>query len=452
MIPLRSQALPLIISALAICGSLAGCGGGQPSAPGDITVTNAPEPDFNPVAEAYVKLVLAVGRHDGDYVDAYYGPEHWKAEAEATEQTLDIIRQQAEELVTTLGSEPPDTAEKLADLRWRYLRKQLQSLIARVDYLNGVRSTFDEEALALYDTTPRRHDEDHFQAVLDELEQLLAGEGFNDGSLLERYEAFRQGFVVPPDKLDPVFRAAIEACRERTQAHIELPAGESFGVEYVTDKPWSGYNWYQGNFESLIQVNTDLPFSIERAVHLACHEGYPGHHLYNALLETHLVAGRGWVEYSVYPLFSPQSLIAEGTANFGVELAFPEGERMAFERDVLFPLAGLDTAKAQTHQRALELVAKLSYADNEAARRYLDGEIDAAQAADWLTRYAAMSPERAAQRVQFIDKYRSYIINYTVGQDLVRDYVEARAGDEPAKRWDVFEQLISSPRLPSGLQ
>ena len=94
-------------------------------------------------------------------------------------------------------------------------------------------------------------------------------------------------------------------------------------VEYVTDKSWSGYNWYKGGFHSLIQVNTDLPIFIDRAIDLACHEGYPGHHVYNTLLEKHLVRDRGWIEFSVYPLFSPQSLIAEGTANFGIEVAFP---------------------------------------------------------------------------------------------------------------------------------
>src|SRR5688500_14834724 len=67
-------------------------------------------------------------------------------------------------------------------------------------------------------------------------------------------------------------------------------------------------------------LNVDLPVYIDRAVDLACHEGYPGHHVYNALLEQHLVRGRGWHEFSVYPLFSPHSLIAEGTANYGITM------------------------------------------------------------------------------------------------------------------------------------
>ncbi len=124
-------------------------------------------------------------------------------------------------------------------------------------------------------------------------------------------------------------------------ADVALPAGERFTLEYVTDKPWSGYNWYQGNYRSLIQVNTDLPIYIDRALDLACHEGYPGHHVFNALREQVLVRQRGWVEYSVYPLFSPSSLIAEGSANYGIELAFTIASRMSGTPTPVFPLAGI---------------------------------------------------------------------------------------------------------------
>ena len=97
------------------------------------------------------------------------------------------------------------------------------------------------------------------------------------GPLVERYDAFRAGLRHSPRALDAVFEAgrSPKAASARG-AHVTLPAGESFTVEYVTNKTWSGYNWYQGNYRSLIQVNTDLPIYIDRAIDLACHEGYPG--------------------------------------------------------------------------------------------------------------------------------------------------------------------------------
>ncbi|HMJ55622.1 MAG TPA: hypothetical protein VK540_26285, partial [Polyangiaceae bacterium] len=103
--------------------------------------------------------------------------------------------------------------------------------------------------------------------------------------------------------------------------------------------------------------------------------------------------------------------------------------------------------------RVLALLEKLAYADNEAARRYLEGSLNFEQTAAWLQKFALTTPERATQRVRFIDKYRSYVINYNLGKDLVRAHVESLvpAGDI-AKRWEVFGQLLSSPRLPSGLK
>jgi hypothetical protein len=398
------------------------------------------------IAEDYVKLVLAIGQHDDDYVDAYYGPPEWRKEAEAKKVPLDTLAKRAADLSAALDREKPP-ADEMARHRHAYLRRQLEAVSARLRMLGGERLSFDEESRALYDAVAPTHPESHFQAILEKLEKRLPG----DGPLVARYETFRRDFAIPKDRQDKVFRAAIDACRARTVQHIALPAEEEFTLEYVTGKSWSGYNWYQGNYRSLIQMNVDLPIYVDRALDLACHEGYPGHHVLNVLVEKHLVRDRGWVEFTVYPLFSPPSLIAEGTANYGIEMAFPGAERLEFERTVLFPLAGIDPKRAAEYYEVQQMVDALAYAGNEAARRYLNGEIDATQAADWLERYALMGRQRAEQRVRFFDQYRAYVINYNLGKDMVRRYIEGRAGDDPAKRWQEFERLLTTPTLPSDL-
>ncbi|MBA3260640.1 MAG: hypothetical protein H0T68_14390 [Gemmatimonadales bacterium] len=403
---------------------------------------------MNRIAESYVRLVLAIGRHDPDYVDAYYGPPEWRQAAESDSLPLDSIGARVRALQADLVTALPQSADTLAVLRHEYLGKQLRAMDARLAFLAGKKFPFGEESSLLYDAVAPTLGEAHFKEVLARLERELPG----TGPVPTRFEAYRTRFAIPRERLDTVFRAAVAECRARTVRHLQLPAEESFTVEYVTDKPWSGYNWYKGGYRSVIQVNTDLPIFIDRAVDLACHEGYPGHHVYNALLEQHLVRERGWLEFSVYPLFSPQSLIAEGSANYGIAMAFPGDERVAYERDRLFPLAGLDRSDAEKYYRVMALQKELAYAGNEAARGYLNGEIDAAAAADWLTRYALMEPARARQRIRFFDTYRSYVINYNLGEDLVREYVERHGGRDPARRWEVFAGLLSSPRLPSGLR
>ncbi len=406
----------------------------------------------NAAAETYVRLVLALGRHDANFVDAYYGPPALRQEAERAAWPLADINKRAAVLEVDLRRLPALTGApadvELHTLRRAYLARQLNALRARVSMLQGKRYPFDEESRELYDAVAPQNTEASFQTAIDAISTRIGG----TGDLPARYAAFRQAFVIPPDRLDAVFTAAIAECRRRTREYLPLPEGESFTVAYVKDKPWSAYNWYKGNYTSLIEVNTDLPVFIDRAIDLACHEGYPGHHVYNTLLEQHLVKERGWVEFSVYPLFSPQSLIAEGTANYGIQVAFSDADRRAFERSTLFPLAGLDPARVDEYYDVQAQAKQLSYAGNEAARGYLDGRMDAARAADWLVRYAMNTPAQAAQRVKFFDTYRSYVINYNLGEDMARAWVEKRAGGDPAKRWQVFGELLSSPRLPSNLK
>jgi hypothetical protein len=421
-------------------------------AAGALVTAQPPADPYRDVAEQYVKLVLAVGQHDVDYVDAFYGPAEWRRDAEAAKKPLAAIDTEAaaaEKAIAAIAVKPEPRDAEMWTLRRQYLARQLAAMRARIAMLQGVKMTFDQESRALYDAVAPTKPASEFAAVLAQLDQKLPG----SGPLIDRYDAFRKAFIIPASRLDRVFQEAIRGCRERTRG-VDLPYTERFTVEYVTNKSWSGYNWYQGNFRSLIQVNTDLPIYIDRAIDLACHEGYPGHHVYNALLEKHLVKDRGWIEYTVYPLFSPQSLIAEGTANYGIEVAFPMAERLLFERDVLFPIAGIDPARVGEYYAVLGLVDRLSYAGNEAARQYLDGTIDRAAAVAWLEQYAMYSRPRAEQRIKFIEQYRSYVINYNLGKDLVRAYVEKKMGREKTarRRWAEFTALLSSPRLPSGLR
>ncbi len=404
-------------------------------------------PDVNALAREYLLLELAMGAHDNSHVDAYFGPEPLREEAVNAGWSLNYLSARSAGLRDSLENILTDTRDPMGKLRISGLIGRLVALETRIDLAQGRTMPFDEESRRLFGAAAPDYDDAYFEALQSDIDELLPGAG----SLADRVVAFRAQFVVPPERLQAVFDAAIAECRTRTLAHVALPANESFDVEYVTDKPWSGYNWYQGDAHSLIQVNTDLPIYINRAVDLGCHEGYPGHHTFNALLEEKLVGELGWQEFTLYPLFSPQSLIAEGSGNYGIELAFPDEERVAFEKDVLFPLAGLDAAEAERYYELLTLLGRLDYAGNEAARNYLDGHLSRDEAIRWLTDFSLTSADRAAQRLDFIDTYRSYVINYNLGRDLVRDYIEFDNADQ-VERWDRFETLLSSPMTAADIQ
>src|SRR6185503_44890 len=145
------------------------------------------EDPMSKIAHDYVHLVLALGQHDADYVDAYYGPPEIKKEAEEAKLALDAIGGAAAELAASLQGAPA-ADDELSRLRHQYLEKQLLALSARVRMLKGERLSFDQESRALYDAVAPTHPDSHFQQVLDRLEKRFPG----NGPLVARYDAWRR--------------------------------------------------------------------------------------------------------------------------------------------------------------------------------------------------------------------------------------------------------------------
>lgn len=402
-----------------------------------------PVDTLDQVARDYVLLSLTIGEKEAGYIDAYYGPPELQAQAkaEAPGQSLAALAQRTEALRARVAGASGDPR------RAAFLAAQLTAAATRLQMLQGRKLSFAEESRGLFGATPELKPLSAYDPVLARIEALVPG----GGTLAERVEAFQDRFNIPKDRLKPVFDAAIAECRRRTVQHIALPPGERFDMGFVTGKSWSGYNYYQGNAHSRIEINTDLPIRISRAVDLGCHEGYPGHHVLNALLEEKLAKGRGWVEFSVYPLYSPQSLIAEGSANYGIELAFPGDDQLRFETTTLYPLAGLPAGEASQYLALTRAMKDLAGARFTIVRDYLEGRIDRARAIELSQRYQLLSRERAAKSIDFADQYRTYVINYGLGQDMVRADIEA-AGSDPRARWARMEQILSEPTLPGDLK
>lgn len=401
---------------------------------------------LNDIADAYIQLTLEAGTHEAEYVDAYYGPAERQELAKSAPRSLAELVKDARALTDkvdgTLSVLTNDTDRRRA----LAIRGMLVAAQTRLQMLGGRKFSFNEEAKGQFATEPELKPLAHFEDLLARLEKLIPGKG----PLPNRVDAFNERFTIPKEKLQTVFDAAIAECKRRTAQYITLPQGEAFTMEFVTGKTWSGYNYYKGNYKSLIQINTDLPIRISRAVDLGCHEGYPGHHVLNLLVEERLARAKGWKEYEVNPLYSPTSVLSEGSANYGIDLAFPGPERLAFERDVLYPLAGLDPRTAKDYWDMQQMTEALTGARLTIAKMYLDGEIDRSKALELTQKYLLLSPARAEQSVAFTDHYRSYVINYGWGKDLVRGYIE-RGSTDPTTRWQRMEKILSEPTQPADL-
>src|SRR3954468_178581 len=134
----------------------------------------AQDPTMNTLAEQYVRLVLAVGQHDTDYVDAYYGPAEWRTQAETQKLPLSEISSRASALAQEIAAAtPPTNSDEMTRLRHEYLARQLEAVRTRVSMLMGTRLRFDEESKALYDAVAPTHIEADFARVLSRLEAML---------------------------------------------------------------------------------------------------------------------------------------------------------------------------------------------------------------------------------------------------------------------------------------
>jgi hypothetical protein len=406
----------------------------------------APAMSIADISDAYIRLTLEAGTHEAEYVDAYYGPAVLQAAAKANPRSLVQLIAEARTLTAAINAALPSITVDSDRRRAVALRGMLIAADTRLQMLQGRKFAFNDEARGQFATVPDLKPLAHFDAILANLETLIPG----NGPLAARVDAFNERYVIPKDRLQPVFDAAIAECKRRTAQFIQLPVGETFVMEFVTGKPWSGYNYYKGNYKSLIQINTDLPIRISRAVDLGCHEGYPGHHVLNLMVEEQMARKNGWKEYEVNPLYSPTSVLSEGSANYGIDLAFPAAERLAFERDILYPIAGLDPQSAQAFWQMQQMTEALSGARLTIAKMYLDGEITRPQALALTQKYLLLSPARAEQSVKFTDHYRSYVINYGWGKDLVRAYIE-RGNPDTTERWRRMEKILSEPTVPADL-
>lgn len=386
------------------------------------------------LVERYLTLGLRLGRHVDGLVDAYYGPP---AIAEAVER--EELRKPGE-----LAADADELLEELPaavfeDARAGWLGDQLRGIRTSAGVLAGEQISYLDEVEGCYGVRPERVPEDFFAETHRRLDELLPP----GRSLHERYEAWRTANAVPADRLVETMTAILALLRERTQELMPLPADEEFALELVAGEPWAAFNYYLGGHRSRIVVNTDLPFSGAEVVHLAAHEGYPGHHTEHAAKEELLLERAGRLEESLQLVPTPQALLSEGIAELGGQLLIDHRLEAEFAR--ILGAAGVpyDPAEAAAIRAAREPLGHVSR--NAALAIHEDGvSVEDAQA--YIERWALAPPRRAAQTIAFVTDptWRAYVVTYTEGLRLARAYVD---GD-----LDRFRRLLTEQVRVSDLR
>ena len=391
-------------------------------------------PGADPVARTYARLAVALGERDTDSIDYYYGPADWVSDIRSNPPKLEEIARLARELRQTLRPR--------LDARTDRLRRQLEAIAARADILIGASLAFDEESQALFGIRlPAALDTALLDLARAELARLLPGVA----PLAQRVDAMERKFLVPPDRVPAVMERAMAGCREQTLAHVALPQGENVALEYVHHKPWSAYSLYLGKLHSRIQINLDFALTIDRALQLACHEGYPGHHVMHSLQDVSFVQQQKRLEWMVQPAFSPQSWASEALASYAADMAFPGRSRLTFVRDQLLPLAGLASDGIEQFEAAERLLDHLQITQAAVAREFLDARLEWARASAALEKDAVMA--HTDEALKYISQFRTYVLCYTLGRERVR----AAVGVE-ADPWNRYRQLLTDPDAATALK
>lgn len=417
-----ARAIPLLLLVLAGCRT-------KPVAPNSL----------DDLAHRYVGLAVELGDHDLDSLDFYVKGNSDAATYSSTSYAT--LHEEAVFVRDRVNRMSGDSDRK------GFLLGQLESLILRIEQLQGKNRSFDEESRIFFGVVAPEDEHAATRRVIRAKLATLLGGPANKAAAYSKYET---QFIVPPVLVPVVMRAALDECRAVTLTHMALPAGEHVDVTYVSHKPWSAFSRYLGGAHSVIQLNMDYPLTVDRILNLACHEGYPGHHVFNSIRDQELVQTKHREEFRVQTTFSPQSYVSEAAANYAPSL-LSEQDRRHIERDILMPLAGLKALDIEQDLEVERLVDGLHTAQPAIARDYLDGRLEFVRATDSLEREALM--EHAETMLLYLNEFRTYMLAYTVGSDAVQQRMEAGTPSD-TERWRRYVTLMTNPvvSLPTATQ
>jgi hypothetical protein len=392
----------------------------------------------------YLLLGLRFDRIESGYVDAFTGDPALRHSvlAEAAPDPADLARQ-ARRLIAAL----PDVEHRngFDQQRAGYVGAHLRALECAGRKFAGQDIGFVDEVHAYFDVRISKGDPETYIQAHARLDEVLGG----DGPLTDRMEAHRTAEEIPPDRLAECIEAFSSALRDRVRAEYPLPDTESVEYQVVTDKPWSGFNYYLGDYRSTVAVNADLKQLMSNLPRLVAHESYPGHHTEHCRKEVGLVNRKGQTEQTIFLVNTPQCLMAEGLADLALYAAIGPGwGRWAAD---IYADLGLrfDGVRAEA---VSEASAALAGVRQDAALMLHDEHRDADEVAEFLRRWLLVNDVRARQMLRFLSSplWRAYTTTYVEGYRLLREWLDDRPAE--VSLVERFGRLLDEPLIPSAMR
>jgi hypothetical protein len=389
----------------------------------------------------YLLLGLRFDRVEEGYVDSFTGDPALRraVESEPTPDPGELARQ-AQRLLAAVPQ-----VDGLEPQRADYLAAHLKALACAGRKFAGEDVGFVEEVREYFDVDIAKGDPDSYREAHRKLDVALGG----SGALADRLQAHRASEEIPPERLEECIHAFSSALRDRVRVDFPLPEAETINYEIVTDKPWSGFNYYEGDYRSTVAVNADLKQQMSNLPRLVAHESYPGHHTEHCRKELGLVAGQNQTEQTIFLVNTPQCLMAEGLADLALHAAIgPDWGLWASE---IYADLGLrfDGERAQAISEASTALADVR---QDAALMLHDEHRDVDDVAAFLQRWLLTTDARARQSLRFLSSplWRAYTSTYVEGYRLLRGWLDARPAEVTLVQR--FGRLLDEPLIPSSLR
>ncbi len=392
----------------------------------------------------YLLLGLRFDRVEPGYVDSFIGdPELRRAVHDEPAPDPAQLASQADRLLKALPNTPHDSDFDQA--RADYIGAHLRALACAGRKLAGQKVGFVDEVHEYFDVHISKGDPDVYRHAHARLHELLGG----SGTLIDRMTGRRTGEEIPPERLADCIAAFSSALRDRVRAEYPLPEQETVDYEVVTDKPWSGFNYYLGDYRSTVAVNADVKQLMSQLPRLVAHESYPGHHTEHCRKEAGLVRAKGQAEQTIFLVNTPQCLMAEGLADLALYAAIGPGWG-GWAADVYADL-GL-RFDGEGAEAVAEAGAALAGVRQDAALMLHDEHRDVDEVTGYLRRWLLIGDDRAQQMLRFLCSplWRAYTSTYVEGYRLLRTWLDARPAD--ASLAERFGRLLDEQLIPSALQ
>jgi hypothetical protein len=389
------------------------------------------------LGKQFARLSIAIDQHLPGYVDSFFGPEEWKQQVmEEGKIPLQTLTERADTLYSDISQAADFDAQRKA-----FILREMDAMKMSLRLLSGEKVSLTEEVTALYDVTPQWKPESFFDEAQRELDELLPA----GTSLAERLQAWNKTIEITNDQIRDLLPVIVKHLRSLTRAKFNLPSGEDFVLEFVTDKPWSAYNWYRGNYQSLIELNVDLPIAIARLPDLIAHEGYPGHHTEMCIKEEKLINQNGWEEFTINLINAPSCVMNEAIATSALDIIMSKADLANWFRDELMPRAGLMNIDAGRLSAIYNASQKLGIVTGNASFMLHDQKKSQAEIVQYIQRYGLFAEKTAQRSYQFISNplYRSYTFTYHIGKELLIKLFAKGNRDE------YFARLLAEPVNPT---